>query len=844
MLYQQNERTPLMIAERLSAQANLGYVPLVDEAARAQYGMTCAEMIATYIEAPRGARLVDPCAGEGRAIADMAVRLGVHRKAVYLNELHDGRAAACKAVSDNVLSCDTLKSLQASTGMFTLAYLNPPFGNDGAEEGGGRLEPKFFRRVVEEGRWVAVGGAVVIVTPQDILQRQESLNFLARCLDVLHLAVLPEPIRAYREVIVFTVVRDKFRILGEQKAEAARLADWLAGDLPELAPQERPLITLPEPPALSKKMRWRDASLGTPEMAQQDVVKGGGAWASRSYTRASANLKRTTLQPLFPLHKAQAALRIAAGAINGMTVEIAGVPQQVKGSTLEEQVMWVEEKDSDKAHVVSQHTITRRVPHVVTIDGQGAIRRYVGDKGMARLMEHEGTAEALLDAVEETAPPRYQLDMPELWDAILSGIVPVSGRALRGYKPGPLPMQKHTAAAAVTAITTPDQGWGGATPRGVIIAAEMGCGKAQALDTNVLTPTGWTPMGAIQVGDSVIGANGRPAQVVGVYPQGLLAIYRVTFSDGSSVECCDDHLWAVTTTTRKFRDQEYKVRPLKEIRQRLRFNNGNAIWYIPMVEPVQFEAKRLPVDPYLMGVLIGDGSLTTSVGFSTADEEIVSFVAAALPAELKVRHQAAYDYRITTGSRGGLPTKNRVWEALKELGLAGRNASGKFIPEQYLFGSVEQRVMLLQGLLDTDGSVSSCYQIEFSTSSEQLARDVQALVQSLGGTARRSSRLPHYHYRGQRREGQRSYRINIALPSQIRPFRLNRKATRYTPRTKYQPTRAITKVELVGHKEAQCIAVDAPDHLYVTEEYIVTHNTTVGLCAAELLRQLNELGAF
>lgn len=478
MQYEQTPRPRRRVAERLSAQANLGYVPLVDEPARAQYGMSGATMIATYLAAPHGARIMDPCAGEGRAIADIAAHLGVHRAAIYLNELHDRRAAACAAVSDHVCACDTLKSLQAAPGMFTLAYLNPPFGNDGAEEGGGRLEPKFFRRVVEEGRWVAPGGAVVIVTPQDILQRQESLNFLARCLDVVHIAVLPEPIRAFREAIVFAVVRDKLRLLGEQRAEAARLADWLAGPLPDLVPQDRPLITLPAPASRVKALRWRDAALGTPEVAQQDVVAGGGAWSSRSYLRASAGLRRTTLPPLFPLHKAQAALRIAAGTINGMTVAIGGVPQQVKGSTLEEQVTWVEEKDSAKAHIVSQHSITRRVPHVVTIDGDGVIRRFVGDQGMARLMEQTGAAEALLDAVEETAPPRYQLDMPAAWEAILSRIVPVSGRALRGYQPGPLPMQKHTTAAAVTAITTPDPGWGGATPRGVIVAAEMGCGKS------------------------------------------------------------------------------------------------------------------------------------------------------------------------------------------------------------------------------------------------------------------------------------------------------------------------------------------------------------------------------
>jgi hypothetical protein len=174
----------------------------------------------------------------------------------------------------------------------------------------------------------------------------------------------------------------------------------------------------------------------------------------------------------------------------------------------------------------------------------------------------------------------------------------------------------------------------------------------------------------------------------------------------------------------------------------------------------------------------------------------------------------------------------------RALGLTGTRAVSKFIPYIYKFNGVADRVALLQGLLDTDGSVDGASRIEFSTVSKQLARDVIELVQSLGGTATLSERIPTYTYQGQRRQGRRSYRLNIALPAEIRPFRLSRKANRYTHRPKYPPSRAITEVQYVGRKQAQCIAVDAPDHLYVTDDYIVTHNTMIGMLIAHAMGKL------
>ena len=142
------------------------------------------------------------------------------------------------------------------------------------------------------------------------------------------------------------------------------------------------------------------------------------------------------------------------------------------------------------------------------------------------------------------------------------------------------------------------------------------------------------------------------------------------------------------------------------------------------------------------------------------------------------------------------------------------------------FTKSAHRLALLQGLLDADGG-NSGHAVEYTTVSRQLADDVLFLVRSLGGTAAIASRQTRYSHRGEQRVGQVSYRLHLSLPGFIAPFRLPRKANQYLPHTKYPPRRAIVDVQPVGVKETQCIAVDAPDHLYVTDDFVVTHNTYV-----------------
>ncbi len=353
---------------------------------------------------------------------------------------------------------------------------------------------------------------------------------------------------------------------------------------------------------------------------------------------------------------------------------------------------------------------------------------------------------------------------------------------------------------------------------GACLADDMGLGKAQPLDAKILTPTGWRTMGEMNVGDTVIRADGQSAKVIGVYPQGEREVFDVTFSDNSRTQCCDEHLWQVNTPVRKYRGQEGRVLPLGDIRKQLRDTSDNSLHFVPMVSPIKFgdalTDRPLPLHPYLLGALLGDGGIAHRCILSSADQELLDHVKTMLPEGVSLNYIDGVDYRIACAKPGGC---NPVLNALKTMGLRGLGSHQKFVPDLYKWTTVANRTELLQGLLDTDGHVRPAdNNIEYCTVSEQLAKDVQFLVQSLGGTAA---------IRTKQTTGRLAYRMSVILPESIKPFNLSRKATAYHPRAKYPPTRAIVEVKSIGQKPCQCIAVDAADQLYVTDDFIVTHNT-------------------
>ncbi len=215
-----------------------------------------------------------------------------------------------------------------------------------------------------------------------------------------------------------------------------------------------------------------------------------------------------------------------------------------------------------------------------------------------------------------------------------------------------------------------------------LLADDMGLGKAQPLTAKVLTPLGWTLMGDIQVGDEVINSQGETSRVVGVFPQGVIDIYRVEFSDGSETECCGDHLWLVNTALRRRRGNAFRTLSLRDLRGDLcRTYSGIRQYqhFVPLVRPVHFVESELPLHPYLLGVLIGDGGLSDhTVRLSSADSELVERVRGLLPEAVRLEYKSGYDWSLTQG-RGSRP--NAVTVTLRSLGLMGHHAEQKFIPE-------------------------------------------------------------------------------------------------------------------------------------------------------------------
>ena len=366
----------------------------------------------------------------------------------------------------------------------------------------------------------------------------------------------------------------------------------------------------------------------------------------------------------------------------------------------------------------------------------------------------------------------------------------------------------------------------------------MGTGKANPVDSKLLTPNGWIRMGDVKVGDYVIGSNGKPTKVIGVYPQGKKDIYELKFNDNTTAQSCEEHLWNVNSpirisrTNRKLKDYPYQTKTLREIMDSgLQFKNGNNKHYIPIVKPIEFEEKFLKIDPYVLGCILGDGSITVkdSIRFSSIDDQIINEIQNKLPTKhnLVLIKNCKIDYYLTADGKNNL-----INQYLKEYKLKGCNSHTKFIPHDYKFSSINQRLEILRGIMDTDGTISSDgTNIDLTLASKQLIDDVKFIVQSLGGIARYKTRTSWY---GKIDIKPIYHRLSIKLPPNIIPFKLKRKVERYVSPTKYQPNRAIKEIKYIGKKEAQCIMVDASDSLYLIDNCVVTHNSITSISFVEM----------
>jgi phosphate starvation-inducible protein PhoH and related proteins len=364
-------------------------------------------------------------------------------------------------------------------------------------------------------------------------------------------------------------------------------------------------------------------------------------------------------------------------------------------------------------------------------------------------------------------------------------------------------------------------------------------GRANKTDTPVLTPEGFRPIGSLAVGDLVIGSNGEPTPVIGVYPQGEKDIYRLTTQDGGSTLCSGDHLWAVSTRDDRRRGKPYRVLETREMIGNLRANHYHR-YELPLHSaPVCFPYQPVPVDPYALGLLLGDGCLTgsTTPSFATADVELAWELQRLLPG-IEVHPKGGPDYSLGQGRspwRGTVLVENPLAAVTRQLGLYGTRSTTKFVPESYLYNSAPVRLAVLQGLLDTDGGPvtqrgRTC-RVQYTTVSPQLRDDVIFLVRSLGGVAYTrvrpaAGRAPHLVEGRLVQHQHDAYIIDIRLPEGIEPFRLTRKREKYRAEGGGgRPMRFIESIEPAGTAEAVCISVAAADSLYTTEDFLLTHNT-------------------
>jgi len=325
-------------------------------------------------------------------------------------------------------------------------------------------------------------------------------------------------------------------------------------------------------------------------------------------------------------------------------------------------------------------------------------------------------------------------------------------------------------------------------------SSAKGGGFAQPVSEPVLTPDGFVPMGTLKVGDTVVGSDGQPTLVTGVFPLGTQQVFEVKFRDGGSTRATAEHLWEVQSDNQRCLGGSSVVHTFELATRK----GGHSV---PTVQPIPGKLLPLPIDPYVLGAILGDGS------FSKKRTHLWDFTGE-VASNIRKSH-----YKVAgKGIRGHYSIPGILAE-VRGLGLMGKKSRDKFVPDMYLRATIRQRLSMLRGLMDTDGTTSDT-RASYATTSPHLRDNVVELVRSLGGLTSVSTTNTPF--------GPAWDVYLYDLP--FNPFRMPSKAHKYAPSGNTHPRRVVS-VELVGEEEVQCISVGAPNNLYVTKDYIVTHNS-------------------
>ncbi len=337
-------------------------------------------------------------------------------------------------------------------------------------------------------------------------------------------------------------------------------------------------------------------------------------------------------------------------------------------------------------------------------------------------------------------------------------------------------------------------------------------GKALLNGSPIQTPTGEVAIESLKIGDEVFAVDGTVSRVVGVYPQGTKDIYDVCFTDDTVIQCSGDHLWTVVTHKKavytKTAEELFQTPDLKYK------------YSVPKIGDPIFPPRDIKIHPRLLGLLLGDGCITSrAIAFSNSEEDVINsfkeLMSKNYPETVVVRgHEDNYDHRVNNSSS--------LIRDLQYYGLFGAYSFNKFVPDDYKYNTKEVRLDVLSGIFDTDGHVTAGGSKSISTTSEKLRDDIVWLVSSLGGKA--------WVAVDSREDRQRNcYAITFTLQDNV--AKSKKHLSRMESHPKVFPencTKAIREVIKAGNGECTCIAIDHPSHLYLTRNFTPTHNTTVG----------------
>lgn len=375
-----------------------------------------------------------------------------------------------------------------------------------------------------------------------------------------------------------------------------------------------------------------------------------------------------------------------------------------------------------------------------------------------------------------------------------------------------------------------------------INGSSVGTGKAQPLDTLIWTPNGAKKMGDLKVGDKILGVNSDIQTVIGIFPQGEIDCYKVTFTDGTSTECSKDHLWTVHLEKggeRVLTIKEMEEKGLRRIPKKGFYGSGQhksyGLWRfaLPILEkPIEFNSRKVSIDPYTLGVLLGDGCFSNgSVTIANPEIDIINGIVLpkGMKKTLKKQISKAIEICLVTTEY-----YNPLKRALKFYGLLGKHSYEKFIPKEYLINDIQTRIEILRGLMDMDGTVSKHGAVSFEVTSLQLVKDVKFLATSLGCKCYNIRTKKSYIGKVRHRD---CYRLSITIPKGLNVFKhCKQKIERSSLKERRYLTRKFfKKIEYVGKKQMQCISVSNENNLYLCDDFIPTHNTISTIFYAEML---------